>query len=143
MRAVCTQLNGTAEELDGVNFDVIVVRLPLELSQFCLNDCLQCASAYHHFESIEAVTRTLTFFLKPGGTLMVSDIMKPSDGEVFPRDGAHRHIVAHRGGFEEKDLQKAFDAADLRDTSFNKVTSAKTPDGRQVDIFLATGLKSL
>jgi len=127
MRAVCTELKGTVEELDGVKFDVIV-----------------CASAYHHFESIEEVTRTLAFHLKPGGYLMVSDIMKPSNGdEVFPHDGAHIHIVAHKGGFDETDIRKAFDAADLHDTSFDKITSTKWVNGRSIDIFLAKGVKSL
>lgn len=127
MRAVCTELKGTAEELDGVKFDVIV-----------------CASAYHHFESIEAATRTLTFYLKPGGSLMVSDIMKPSNGdEVFPRDESHIHVVAHKGGFEEADIRKAFDAGGLHDMSFDKVTSTKWKDGRSIDIFLAKGVKSL
>jgi len=124
MRAICTELKGTAEELDGVKFDVIV-----------------CAAAYHHFESIEDVTRILAFFLKPGGSLMVSDIMKPLNGDdVF--HGAHEHIVAHKGGFEEGDIQKAFDAANLHNMSFEKVSSA-IKDGRTIDLFLAKGVKSL
>jgi len=125
MRAVCTELKGTAEELDGMKFDVIV-----------------CASAYHHFESIESVTRTLAFFLKSGGSLMVADILKsPNAGQAFQHE-AYADFVAHRGGFEEEDIRKAFDAAGLQDISFEKVTSARK-DGFPVDFFLARGVKSL
>jgi len=126
MQAICIELKGTAEELDGVKFDVIV-----------------CASAYHHFESIESVTRTLAFFLKPGGSLMVSDIMKSSNSDgMFAHSAAHTDIIAHKGGFDDTDIRKAFDAADLHDMTFDKVTSAKK-DGHAVDFFLAKGVKSL
>jgi len=125
MQAFCTELKGTAEELDGVKFDVIV-----------------CASAYHHFESIEDVTRTLAFFLKPGGSLMVSDILKPSNEDEVFQHGSHAHIVAHKGGFKEADMRKAFDAAELQDMSFDKVTSGGK-HGRNIDFFLAKGVKLL
>jgi len=128
MRAVCTELKGTAEELDGVKFDVIV-----------------CASAYHHFESIEAVTRTLAFFLKPGGSLMVSDIIMPTNGEgVFTHSAAH-DMVPHKSGFDDADMRKVFDGACLQDMSFEKVTSVNLVmnGGHPVDYFLAKGVKAL
>jgi 2-polyprenyl-3-methyl-5-hydroxy-6-metoxy-1,4-benzoquinol methylase len=126
MRAVCAELSGTVEELDGMKFDVIV-----------------CASAYHHFESIESVTRTLSFFLKPGGSLMVADILKSSNvDQAFQHDATHDKTVAHRGGFEEEEIRKAFNAADLQDIFFDKVTSARK-HGFTVDFFLAKGMKSL
>jgi len=87
------------------------------------------------------VTRTLAFFLKPGGSLLVSDIMKPSDG-VSTFKMILPSIVAHLEGFEEADIRKAFDAAGLHLAAFDKVTSAKR-DGQNVDFFLAKGVKSL
>ena len=142
MRAVCAELKGTAEELDGLKFDVVVVRLLSGLYDFVLNVySTQCSSAYHHFDSIESVTRTLAFFLKPGGSLLVSDIMKPADG-VSTFKMILPSIVAHQEGFEEADIRKAFDAAGLHLAAFDKVTSAKR-DGQNVDFFLAKGVKSL
>jgi len=124
MQAVCAELKGTAEELDGLKFDVVV-----------------CANAYHHFDSIESVTHTLAFFLKPGGSLLVSDILKSPDGvstlKAIPLD-----IVAHQGGFEDADIRKAFAAAGLHLATFEKVTSAKK-DGQDIDFFLTKGVKSL
>jgi 2-polyprenyl-3-methyl-5-hydroxy-6-metoxy-1,4-benzoquinol methylase len=126
MRAVCTELKGTIDELDGMKFDIIV-----------------CASAFHHFESIETVTRTLTFFLKPGGSLMVADIVKSSDSDkIFQHNASHASIVPHVGGFEEEEILGAFKAAGLQDISFEKATSAKK-NGSSVDFFLAKGVKSL
>ena len=40
MRAVCAELKGTAEELDGLKFDVIVVRL--------LSGCMICFEYIFH-----------------------------------------------------------------------------------------------
>jgi hypothetical protein len=88
------------------------------------------------------VTRILSFFLKPGGCLMVSDIMKSSDGAGIFTHSTHADIVAHKGGFDDTDIRKAFDAADLHDITFDKVTSAMK-DGHSVDFFLAKGVKSL
>lgn len=87
------------------------------------------------------MTHTLAFFLKPGGSLLVSDILKSSDGvstlKAIPLD-----IVAHQGGFEDADIRKAFDAAGLHLATFEKVTSAKK-DGQDIDFFLTKGVKSL
>jgi hypothetical protein len=142
MQAFCTELKGTAEELDGVKFDVIVVRLLSRFPNTSEEQPAQCASAYHHFESIEDVTRTLAFFLKPGGSLMVSDILKPSNEDEVFQHGSHAHIVPHKGGFKEADMRKAFDAAELQDMSFDKVTSGEK-HGRNIDFFLAKGVKLL
>lgn len=74
---------------------------------------------------------------------MVADIMKSPDSEkVFQHNASHAGIVAHRGGFEEEEIRRALNAADLQDVSFEKATSAKK-NGFSVDFFLAKGVKSL
>lgn len=105
--------------------------------------------AYHHFASIEAVTRMLTFFLKPGGTLIIMDIIKAEDGSHplghGPGDGhasAHsKHAVAHKGGFEEHEIRQAFDAASLEQFRFRPATRV-THNEKVIKIFLAKGVKS-
>ncbi|KII89389.1 hypothetical protein PLICRDRAFT_53825 [Plicaturopsis crispa FD-325 SS-3] len=122
MQAVCTALKGVEGELEGAKFDVVV-----------------CASSYHHFVSIADVTRTLAYFLKPGGVLLVTDLIRGEHVEgLFPHVD---HIVAHKGGFEETDIKAAFDAAGLQEFRFEKAASAKR-HGHDVDFFLAIGRKA-
>ncbi|KAJ7890468.1 S-adenosyl-L-methionine-dependent methyltransferase [Mycena olivaceomarginata] len=115
MRVVCADLKGVESELDGQKFDVI------------------CSSAaYHHFESIANVTRTLCFFLKPGGCLLVADFMKSA--EPMPED------VPNNEGFTEEDIRGAFVGAGLEEVSINPFTKARF-HGQLVKIFLAKGTK--
>ncbi|KAJ6607512.1 S-adenosyl-L-methionine-dependent methyltransferase [Mycena sp. CBHHK59/15] len=116
MRVVCADLKGAESELDGQKFDVIV-----------------CSAAYHHFESIGDTTRTLCFFLKPGGCLLVVDFMKSA--EPVPEN------VPNNGGFAEEDIEKAFVGAGLKDFSIEQFTKAKF-HGQIVSLFLAKGTKS-
>ncbi|KAJ7611695.1 S-adenosyl-L-methionine-dependent methyltransferase [Roridomyces roridus] len=115
MRAVCADLKGEISELDGQKFDVIV-----------------CSAAYHHLESIDDTTRVLSFFLKPGGCLLVVDFMK-SDQPV-PED------VPNSGGFTEADIRKAFVGARLDGFEFDPFTKAMF-HGQRVTVFLAKGSK--
>ncbi|KAJ7494432.1 S-adenosyl-L-methionine-dependent methyltransferase [Mycena galericulata] len=115
MRVVCADLKGEESELDGEKFDVIV-----------------CSAAYHHFESIDDITRTLCFFLKPGGSLLVADFMQSA--QPVPEH------VPHNGGFTETDIQKAFVGAGLEAFSFDQFTKAKF-HGQMVNLFLAKGTK--
>lgn len=141
MRAVCIELNGEEGELDGAKFDVIVVRRSFKPpSTPGFETSSQCASAYHHFTSIEDVTRILAFFLKPAGALLVVDLAKleKSDHGIFS-DHVH-HIVPHKGGFEEADIRTAFEGAGLSSFSFNKAISAKK-NGHDVKLFIAKGVK--
>lgn len=99
----------------------------------------QCAAAYHHFPSIDDVTKTLVAYLNPGGSLLVSDIVHTeSTREIFP-ERVH-HIVAHRGGFTEEDIRSTFDRAGLKNTTFEIFAQGKHR-GHSVDLFLARGDK--
>ncbi|KAF7356547.1 Methyltransf-11 domain-containing protein [Mycena venus] len=115
MRVVCADLKGEEPELDGQKFDVIV-----------------CSAAYHHFESINDITRTLCFFLKPGGCLLVADFMKSA--EPVPEH------VPNNGGFTEEDIRGAFEGAGLEGVSIDQFTKAKF-HGQIVKLFLAKGTK--
>jgi len=166
MRAVRQELKGEEGELDSMRFDVIV-----------------CAQAYHHFSSIEDTTRILAFFLKPGGALIVLDLIKTDDdpheamkqviekalqgdiahvhhthghaapgtddtasahGQVTAQRPApnHDHIVAHKGGFEEHEIKKVFDSANLEQFSFRPAVRVSIGDSKTLNLFLAKGIKA-
>lgn len=94
--------------------------------------------AYHHFHGIEEVTRILTHFLKPGGTLIIADLVK-REGIFDKRQDVH-HIVAHKGGFAEEDMKKLFEGAGLKHSTFKPTFNVKH-NGDELEIFLATGVK--
>ncbi|PCH38562.1 S-adenosyl-L-methionine-dependent methyltransferase [Wolfiporia cocos MD-104 SS10] len=121
MQAFCVELKGNEEELDGRKFDLIV-----------------CSLSYHHFSSIEDITRILAFFLKPGGSLLVADIMKSTiEGDIFP---GNTDVVAHQRGFSEEEMRGVFEEAGLADVTYMLATSG-TSHGKPVDLFLACGVK--
>ena len=118
--------------------------------------------AYHHFADIAETTRVLAFFLKPGGSLLVADIMKrtkPAPGgsgsgsgsgagageepdEVIPKK--YHHIVAHTAGLGEADMRGAFEGAGLKAFAFRTAARARTwGSGKEVDFFVASGVKPL
>ncbi|KAJ7164791.1 S-adenosyl-L-methionine-dependent methyltransferase [Mycena crocata] len=117
MCVVCADLKGEESELDGQKFDVIV-----------------CSAAYHHFASINDITRTLCFFLKPGGCLLVADFIKGA--QPVPED------VPNNGGFTEEDIRTAFVGAGLDAFTIDQFTKAKF-HGQIVSIFLAKGTKPM
>ncbi|KAF8320116.1 S-adenosyl-L-methionine-dependent methyltransferase [Clavulina sp. PMI_390] len=81
MRAVCRELKGeqAPDELDGLKFDVII-----------------CSMAYHHFRSIEETTKVLAFHLKPGGKIIVVDMIYDPKVAAFFAE-AHGHGDHHDG----------------------------------------------
>ena len=87
------------------------------------------------------MTRTLAFFLKPGGVLIVADMAKTEKGDIILPDEV-AHIVSHRAGFSKEDIEKVFVGAALQSFSFEPATSAKHR-GKDVDFFIAKGVKSL
>jgi len=115
--------------------------------------------AYHHFPSVEQVTRDIVEYLKPSGMLAVADIAArvhraadgdgDGDGEVNESESEtpppiipaeYQHIVSHTHGFTEEFMRALFEGAGLVDFTFEQFTSAKW-HGRDVDFFLATGTK--
>jgi len=119
MRAV-----GSLAELQQEHFDIVV-----------------CSMAYHHFPSVKDVTRELTKYLKPSGTLAVADIARvEADESESPIMAKYEHIVAHTRGFAEGEIRALFEGAGLENVAFDPFTTAKK-EGRDVQLFLATGTK--
>jgi len=123
MHAVRCELEGKEGELNGLKFDVIF-----------------CTSAYHHFESIDKVTSTLAYFLKPGGALIVIDGERGQND--IPVDEAHRKIVAHANWLEKADIVHALEQAGLSSISYETVFSTEL-FGFPVSYFVAKGIKPL
>ena len=142
MKAVYAHLKGEPGELNDTKFDVIAVRVIAMLSFWRSADFLrnlQCALAYHHFESIQDVTSTLAYFLKPGGKLLVVDLLKTDEAlaaELFPEHESGS--VAHRGGFRREVICQAFTAAGLENVSAATGLTVKKK-GVDVVLFLAMG----
>lgn len=113
--------------------------------------------AYHHFPSVEQVTRDIVKYLKPGGMLAVADIaarVHAADGDgasvevnasgseappIIPAE--YEHLVSHTRGFTEEYMRALFEGAGLVNFTYDQFTSAKW-HGRDIDFFLATGTKS-
>ncbi|RPD55676.1 S-adenosyl-L-methionine-dependent methyltransferase [Lentinus tigrinus ALCF2SS1-7] len=127
MKAVCVELKGEPGELDGAKFDIVV-----------------CCASYHHFASIDDITRTLVSFLKPGGSLLVADIKAEADNrELFPE--SHHGMVPHTHGIAEARLRETFEGAGL--AAFVMKDAAKMDmkqwgmEGKETTWFIARGVK--
>jgi hypothetical protein len=97
--------------------------------------------AYHHFASIEDVTRELVAYLKPRGTLAVADILRVEEDEgERPIMAKYEYMVAHTRGFAEEEMRGVFEGAGLENVTFERFASGKK-EGRDVQFFLATGTK--
>jgi 2-polyprenyl-3-methyl-5-hydroxy-6-metoxy-1,4-benzoquinol methylase len=124
MRAVCVELKGDEGELDGLKFDVVT-----------------CSASYHHFEDINKITKILSFFLKPGGVLLVVDITPKGDGPseklLFPEN---LNFVPHKHGLSEKVIKDAFDGAGLVSFSFDRLSNITIHEA-DATLFIATGTK--
>ncbi|KAG6828358.1 hypothetical protein H0H92_008246 [Tricholoma furcatifolium] len=124
MQAIRAELKGEPGELEDEKFDVVI-----------------CASAYHHFPDIAGVTRTLAYFLKPGGALLVVDLAKRPGENPFDHVHAPKHvvdhIVPHRGGLDESDMRAAFENAGLQSFTYDDGLVGRH-DAR---LFIAKGVK--
>lgn len=105
--------------------------------------------AYHHFASPQAYTKTLAYYLKPGGKLLVADLMPTS---AFDAPGVSERIhaaVPHQKGFTESVMREMFEGAGLVDFKYTKVWRGPAPmpdadipeEDRMIDVFLAEGAK--
>ncbi|KAK0447065.1 S-adenosyl-L-methionine-dependent methyltransferase [Armillaria borealis] len=102
----------------------------------------------HHFESPEEITRILTYFLNPGGALLVTGRFIPnavSQVEDIPEQ--YRSIVPHKAGFSEEDMRKLLEGAGLGAFSLNVIPGATMhgffPGATHPKLFLAKGIKPI
>ncbi|KAI0373157.1 S-adenosyl-L-methionine-dependent methyltransferase [Pilatotrama ljubarskyi] len=126
MKAVVGPLKGEPGERDGKKFDVII-----------------CCAAYHHMVSIEETTRILAFFLKPGGSLLVTDLKAAPDGRVLVPE-THHHLVPHKHGLTEETMRKTFEEQGLTNFGFNSMPAPEFMAkmfGADLQWFLARGVK--
>ncbi|KAI0355113.1 S-adenosyl-L-methionine-dependent methyltransferase [Trametes cingulata] len=123
MKAVCVELKGEPGELDGAKFDLIT-----------------CCAAYHHFPSIADTTRVLASFLKPGGSLLVTDLMQaPDKAELVPLK--YHDMVPHKHGLSEEDMRAAFEGAGLTGFEMGEAHTTETRQWGKMRWFLARGVK--
>lgn len=115
----------------------------------------QCSMAYHHFFDVEATTKTLCFFLKPGGVLLIADQMPHDHNTLYnntkimhdlsghaPKEAVLSSVV-RRGGFAENEMKAVFDKVGLVDWKWvPEIAGVENEDGtKAMDIFLAIGKK--
>jgi hypothetical protein len=98
---------------------------------------LQCASAYHHFASIDKTTSILASFLRPGGALIIVDVVH-SD-QAYSLMEKMKDAVPHRHGLSKEEIQKSFEAGGLTMKIFEEIPPPS--DHTDYNIFLAIGEK--
>lgn len=91
------------------------------------------------------MTRMLTFFLKPGGVLLVTDFtrteaQKASAGSSALINEKYSHVVPHTNGMTEEGMREAFEGAGLTSFEF-KMLSTLTLHGAEGTLFVARGVK--
>ena len=99
----------------------------------------QCSLAYHHFASIQDTTRILSTFLKPGGSLLVVDILNDGRPRDFPSSA--KHVVPHQSGFSVQVMRTTFEGAGLVEFSIREATKASMQGSAELSLFLAKGVK--
>jgi hypothetical protein len=93
----------------------------------------------------------LTYFLKPGGVLLVTDLLEFTAKASKGLD-SYEHIVPHIRGFKEQIIVDTFQRAGLQGVSVKFAMEApktmfgrasKDLEGVEVNIFIAKGTKSV
>jgi hypothetical protein len=101
----------------------------------------------------------LTYFLKPGGSLLVVDLLgghshhQHHHHEADHMHGGHgeghnkslfpehvHHFVPHIGGLDKSAMQKAFEGAGLGSFSFEHAMDVMK-NGQEAELFIAKGIK--
>ncbi|KZS98852.1 S-adenosyl-L-methionine-dependent methyltransferase [Sistotremastrum niveocremeum HHB9708] len=128
MKAIRGDLNGLGDIVGDIKFDLIF-----------------CASAYHHFSDIDAVTRGLAVFLKPQtGVLVVVDMLKTEHSaslHTSSKSSLSRQTVAHHGGFEAEEIEANFKQAGLADFEM-EIAFEKEKGDKKLVMFIASGRSS-
>lgn len=100
--------------------------------------------AIHHFTDIRAYLKILAFFVKPGGSLIVTDI---EAGTIVATDREAREKlpdVPHAGGISEVDMKEHFTGVGLTDVIFKPAVAGPWQNGGKTfdfKVFIARGIK--
>ncbi len=105
--------------------------LPLEDSTF---DVATCVLVLHHIAEPGAALREASRILRPGGRLLVADML-PHDREQFRRQMGHVWL-----GFSEKQMLGYFESAGLTAARFHEIAPDAQANGP--GLFVATGRKN-
>ena len=89
------------------------------------------------------MTRILVGFLKPGGALLIADILKGGWAKkpFIEAPAGWEHSVAHKHGFDEAEIKALFEGAGLGQFTFNPDLRAGEGDS-ETKIFVAKGVKA-
>jgi SAM-dependent methyltransferase len=125
MSAVVADLAGAPGELDGRTFDVAL-----------------CNAALHHIADAPRAARALVQALRPGGALLVADVLTPRvEDPANPLFEEKFHaMVPHRHGFSESDMRTLFKGAGLSDFEFREAFETEM-HGKKIALFVARGVK--
>ena len=102
----------------------------------------QCTAAYHHFPDVDDITRVLASFLKPGGSLIITDLMPEAsidaNPEMFKKVAA---VVPHTHGFTEAQTRAIFEKAGLKHVDY-RFGAEGVYEGRKLVFFVARAVKA-
>ena len=90
--------------------------------------------------SVDETTRILTSFLKPGGSLLVVDIIDDGTGKTPMAD--YGHVVPHTRGFTGEEMKKLFEGAGLTEIAVTIVVENLRMHDHEVTIFMAKGVRA-
>ena len=90
--------------------------------------------------SVDSITRILTSFLKPGGSLLVVDIV--NDGTGVEPMADFSHVVPHTYGFTVEEMKKLFEGAGLTEIAVTISIEKLRPHKHDVDFFIAKGVRA-
>lgn len=97
---------------------------------------------FHHFEDPPLAIRRLAERLKPGGVVLIIDLI--DDGHKFKNSASH---TMHRHGFTEKEMKEIFEAEGLEKVGFSVMAKPVNMemDGKAFErtVFLARASKAV
>jgi hypothetical protein len=97
--------------------------------------------AFHHFDSPETMARLLANFLKPNGSLIITDITAREDGKhIGGREEMDLAAVPHSKGFSQDRVREIFEGAGLEGFTLEDAGEF-TWQGHTSSLFVACGIK--
>lgn len=135
-----------AEEMQAICVDLLASNNSsndLFVFQDGLFDVIVCCLGYHHFLDVDAVTRMLVGYLKPGGKLFVGDFEALEiQQSVPPSPRFNLDFVPHLDGFTQGDIQGVLERAGLEEIQFEVLFENVSLHGRKAQVFLASAEKA-